>query len=72
MYKHSTVPSGMDLVRTYPHVEISSKFEALGPRNGRSMGRTQAQKFVAGDRRQNPLKINRLHKGHFFSPAVPV
>jgi len=21
--------------RTYPHVEISSKFEVLGPRNGR-------------------------------------
>jgi hypothetical protein len=38
---------------TYPHVEISSKFEALGPRNGR--GRTSS----------NPLKVKlfRLRRG---------
>jgi hypothetical protein len=34
---------------TYPHVEISSKFEVLGPRNGRGLA-------VAGPR-QNPSKL---------------
>ena len=37
--------------RTYPHVEISSKFEVLGPRNGR--GRTSSK----------PLKVKVVFSG---------
>ena len=40
--------------RTYPHVEISSKFEVLGPRNGR------------GPTSSKPLKVKVVFSGYGF------
>ena len=44
--------------RTYPHVEISSKFEVLGPRNGR------------GPTSSKPLKVKIIHMCQTRSPAT--
>ena len=45
--------------RTYPHVEISSKFEVLGPRNGSGNGR--------GPTSSKPLKVKSKTKYFMLS-----
>jgi hypothetical protein len=61
MYESSTVPSGSDLVYVSPHVEISSKFEVLGPLNA-------VNGPVAGPRHETVTPHKVIKKNSYLFP----